>query len=76
MWLSELKKKQKGKIINIYSSEELKQRFYSFGVVVGAVVQIEHINFDKNTIQILVEDTDIAIRIEEAKVIEVIKVEE
>jgi Fe2+ transport system protein FeoA len=45
-------------------------------VVVGAVVQIEHINFDKNTIQILVEDTDIAIRIEEAKVIEVIKVEE
>jgi Fe2+ transport system protein FeoA len=71
MNLSDIKEHQKVKVKNIYCPNELKQRFYSFGIINGAILEIEHISFSKNTIEVIVEDTSIALRLEEAKAIEV-----
>ena len=56
---------------NIQSNESLKRRFYSFGIVKGATIKIEAISMAKNTLEINVDDTLIAIRVEEANTIEV-----
>jgi len=71
MKLSDLPKKTDAKIINIQCSHDLKQRFYSFGIIKGATLFIETISLAKNTMEINVEDTSIGIRFEEAKTIEV-----
>ncbi len=71
MKLSDLEKNQKATIVKVECSNDLKQRFYSFGIIKGASVFIEAISLAKNTIEINVEDTSIGIRIEEAKTIEV-----
>lgn len=71
MKLSELKTDQKGKVLNINCNEELKQRFYSFGIFKNSIIEVENISFAKNTIEINVEDTSIALRMEEASSIEV-----
>jgi len=71
MNLSDLQKNETAIIKKIDCSSELKQRFYSFGIIKGATAKIETISLAKNTIEIIVEDTSIAIRIDEAKTIEV-----
>jgi ferrous iron transport protein A len=71
MNLSELKINQKAKVFKIECENELKQRFYSFGIVKGANIYVENISLAKNTIEINVEDTSIALRMEEAKTIAV-----
>ena len=71
MKLSDLTKNQKATILKVECSSDLKQRFYSFGIIKGATVFIEAISLAKNTIEINVEDTSIGIRVEEAKTIEV-----
>jgi len=69
MKLSDLNKNQKAIVQKIDCNDELKQRFYSFGIFKGATVFVENISFAKNTIEINVEDTSIALRVEEAKTI-------
>jgi ferrous iron transport protein A len=71
MNLSNLNKNQKAKVKNITCNEELKQRFYSFGVFKNSIIEVENISFAKNTIEINVDDTSLALRMEEAKSIEV-----
>ncbi len=71
MRLSDLSKNQKATIVKIECPKDLKQRFYSFGIIKGATVFIETISLAKNTIEINVEDTSIGIRVVEAKTIEV-----
>lgn len=71
MKLSDLKKEQKAIIKNLNCDIELKQRFYSFGINKNSQLIVENISFSKNTIEINVEDTFIALRMEEAKCIEV-----
>ena len=71
MKLSELKINESSVIINISCNDELKQRFYSFGITKGATIMVEAISLTRNTIEINVEDTSIGIRVEEAKTIEV-----
>jgi ferrous iron transport protein A len=71
MKLSDLKVHQKAIIKKIECDTELKQRFYSFGILKGSQIEIENISLAKNTIEINVEDTSIGIRVEEAKAIEV-----
>jgi len=71
MKLSDLPKNTNATILKVDCSDELKQRFYSFGIIKGATVFIEAISLAKNTIEINVEDTSIGIRVEEAKTIEV-----
>lgn len=71
MNLSDLNIKQKAKVKNITCSDELKQRFYSFGIFKNSVIEVENMSLAKNTIEIMVEDTSLALRMEEAKSIEV-----
>ena len=71
MKLSDLKLNQKAIIKKIDCSEELKQRFYSFGIIKGATIFVEAISIAKNTMEINIEDTSIGIRVEEANTIEV-----
>lgn len=71
MELSKLEKNQKAIIKSINCSNELKQRFYSFGIMKGSQIEVENTSLTKNTIEINVENTSIALRVEEAKTIEV-----
>lgn len=71
MKLSQLNKKQKAVIKKINCTNELKQRFYSFGIAKGAEIEVEHTSMARNTIEVNVENTSIALRVEEAKGIEV-----
>ena len=72
--LSDLQLNQKAIVLKVNCKDELKQRFYSFGLIKGASVLVEKISLAKNTIALLVDDTNIALRLEEAKQIEVEKI--
>ena len=72
MKLSDLNINQKAIVEKIECNNDLKQRFYSFGIFKGTPISVENISFSKNTIEINVEDTSIALRVEEANFIEVI----
>ncbi len=71
MKLSDLQQNQIARITHLSCDLELKQRFYSFGINKNSQLIVENISFSKNTIEINVEDTFIALRMEEAKCIEV-----
>ncbi len=71
MLLSSLDKNINATIKSIDCNDELKQRFYSFGLIKGSTVIVEEISPTKNTIVLLVDDTSVAIRLDEAKQIEV-----
>jgi ferrous iron transport protein A len=58
-------------ITSVNSNDELKQRFYSFGLIKGTPIMIEKISPTNDTIAVLVDDTSIALRLDEAKLIEV-----
>ncbi len=71
MKLSELQIGSKAVIKTVTCNDELKQRFYSFGMIKGSAIEVEAISLARNTIEVLVEDTSIGIRVEEASNIEV-----
>ena len=71
MKLSDLPINTHANITKVECSDDLKQRFYSFGIIKGATVFIEAISLAKNTMEINIEDTSIGIRVQEAKTIEV-----
>jgi ferrous iron transport protein A len=73
MKLSKLNKSDKAKVTKIKCDNALKQRFYSFGLIEGVEVLINEVSIAKRTIEIIVENTSIAIRIDEAAKIEVEK---
>lgn len=73
MNLSELEKGECGKILKITSDSVLKSRFSSFGVTKGAIVYVIEQTISKNTIEIRIHNTKIALRIQEAKTIEIEK---
>ncbi len=73
MLLSELKKNECAKIINISTDSILKARFNSFGIIKGATIYVIEQTLSKNTIEIKVNNTKIALRLSEAKTIEVEK---
>ena len=76
MLLSDLKKNQKAIIKKIDANSELRQRFYSFGIVKGSTLEVENISLAKNTLEINIEDTSIGLRVEEASKIEVELIDE
>ncbi len=73
MKLSELHKGDRAMIKKIDSSEDLKVRLASFGVVRGSELSVEACSIGKQTMEIMVDDTLIGLRAEEAKEIEVEK---
>jgi len=71
MTLDQVKIGQKFLIKDITANDELKKRFYSFGIIKGANVKLEAMSLKKNTLEINIEDTLIALRIDEAKTIKI-----
>ena len=71
MKLSELHKGDRAIIVKIETSDALKTRLTSFGVARGSELSIEACSLGKQTIEIMVDDTLIGLRADEANNIEV-----
>jgi len=71
MVLSELHKGDKAEIININADKALKDRLTSFGVMRGETLVIKGCSLARQTMEIEVGSTHIALRAEEARKIEV-----
>ena len=74
MYLCELKKGEKAKIVAILASGELKKRFLSFGIDKDEIVKIKEISLRKSTFDIVVNNTQVALRLDEAAMIGVEKI--
>jgi Fe2+ transport system protein FeoA len=74
MKLSELQKGDSAIIMKIETDEELKGRLFSFGLARGSEFTIEACSLGKQTIEIMVDDTLIGLRAEEASKIKVEKI--
>jgi len=74
MKLSELQKGDHAVIKKIETNEELKGRLFSFGLARGSEFSIEACSLGKQTIEIMIDDTLIGLRGEEASKIEVEKI--
>ncbi len=73
--LYDLKLGEKGIVKKIHTSNrELKERLISFGVTRNSEVEVKHCNLHRQNIEIVVSNTCLALRQEEAKVIEIEKV--
>jgi len=68
----ELKKNDKTKVLNVNGKGAIRERFVSFGIVRGADIEVKNCNVTRDNIEILVNGTFIALRKEEAKLVEVI----
>ena len=73
MKLSELEKGDRATIVKIDINEDLKSRLLSFGVARGSELSVEACSLGKQTIEIMVDDTLIGLRVDEARNIEVEK---
>ena len=73
MRLNELHKGDKAEIIKIHADKALKDRLNSFGVMRGEELTVKGCSIGKQTMEIEVGSTLIALRAEEAEKIEVEK---
>jgi len=73
MKLSELHKGDRATIVKINTNEDLKSRLLSFGVARGSQLSVEACSLGKQTMEIMVDDTLIGLRVDEAKNIDVEK---
>jgi ferrous iron transport protein A len=74
MVLSDLKKGQEAIIKTIKATSKLKQRLHSFGVIPGEKLELKECSIARQTMEIEVDNTLIALRRTEADKIEVEKV--
>jgi len=73
MKLKELSKGDHAKIIKIHADKALKDRLHSFGVMRGEALNVKGCSIGKQTMEIEVGGTLIALRADEADKIEVEK---
>ena len=73
MKLSDLQKGECGKIISVNSDSVLKARFSSFGITRGALIYVIEYTIARNTVEVKINNTKIALRLTEAALIEVEK---
>jgi len=71
MMLNMLEKGHSAVITAIDASKELKSRFNSFGIVKGAVVNVEQYSLAKQTMEIKINKTRMALRFSEAERVEI-----
>ena len=71
MLLSKLQKGASATIMKINASNELKSRFYSFGIMKGESVLLKECSIGRQTIEVQIGATLIALRIDEAEKIEI-----
>lgn len=74
MLLSELRKGDKAIIKKVNAQKALRDRFASFGIMRGEEITVKACSIAKQTIEIEVGSTTIAMRAEEAEHIEVEKI--
>jgi ferrous iron transport protein A len=74
MLLSELRKGDRAEIVRVLADKALKDRFASFGIMRGEELTVKACSIAKQTIEIEVGATAIALRAEEAEHIEVAKI--
>ncbi len=73
MTLDQLKKNDEAIILNINADKTLKSRFNSFGITKGTKISVITTTMAKETLEIKVNRTKIALRISEASKIEIEK---
>lgn len=71
MNLSQIQKNEKVKIVRINAPITLKKRLASFGVSVGKEVEVSETTIQKNTIKVGIGLGFVALRLDEAKCIDV-----
>lgn len=71
MTLNQLKKGEKASIQEFSCDKILKSRFNSLGIKKGELIHIEEVTLAKETIEVKINRTKIALRVSEAKQIEV-----
>ncbi len=59
------------KVKSIDANTQLKNRFYSFGIVKEATIKVEAVTLAKETMEIKINKSKIALRLSEAKSIEI-----
>ncbi len=73
MRLTELTKGDRGEIVKIHADKPLKDRLNSFGVMRGEEITVKGCSIAKQTMEIEVGATLIAVRADEAEKIEIKK---
>ena len=73
MLLTELKKGDRGTIVRVHADPELRNRLHSFGIIPGEELEVKGCSLARQTMEIDVDGTLIALRKEEAEKIEVRK---
>ena len=71
MTLDNLNKGESGIITKINAPQALKARLTSFGITKDAKIFLQEVTLAKNTIEITVDRTKVALRVSEASLIEV-----
>ena len=71
MDLSQITKNQKALIKSIHAQNTLKKRLLSLGLGIGKEVEVVETSLQKNTIKLSLGYSSIALRFDEAKLIEV-----
>lgn len=71
MQLSELTKGQSATIVDIKAADALRFRFHSFGIMKGEEVLFKECSLGRQTIEVQIGSTLIALRIDEAEQIEI-----
>ena len=74
MILTELTKGERGEIVKIHADRALRDRLNSFGIMRGEELAVKGCSLAKQTMEIEVGGTLIALRAEEAEKIEVEKI--
>lgn len=69
--LKDCKKNQKLRVVKLHAPKELKQRLISFGIMKGSELELMEYAPAKSTIEIRVGKMSLALRSQEAQLIEV-----
>ena len=71
MTLDKLNKGETALILNINAPQALKARLNSFGITKDATIYLQEVTLAKNTIEVRIDKTKVALRVSEASQIEV-----
>jgi ferrous iron transport protein A len=74
--LKDCKKTCKVRVVKLNAKSDLKQRFISFGIMKEAIIEVLEYSPAKSTMEVKIGKTRIALRAQEAELIEVEKIYE
>lgn len=71
MNLAQLEKNERGVIKNVLAQSALKKRLFSLGIGIDKEITVLETSLQKNTIKIALGQSAVALRLDEARMIEV-----